>query len=70
MNEQQMISDRELYEIRLALLYENYCNHGTAGHNRLSLIAKLAKNAGYSLDQFEGRPALRKTNEKIHHTIV
>lgn len=35
------LSDREKDEIRLALRYSTGSNHGTDGHNRLNLIAKL-----------------------------
>lgn len=37
----QALSEREKDEIRLALLYSIGSNHGTDGHNRLNLIAKL-----------------------------
>jgi hypothetical protein len=33
---------REMKEIKLALFYAKHCDHGTAGHNRLMLIAKMA----------------------------
>jgi len=36
------LSDRENNEIELARYYARRLNHGTAGHNRLILIAKLA----------------------------
>lgn len=42
------LTERELKEVRLALFYESECNHGTAGHNRLLLIAKLARALGYA----------------------
>lgn len=42
-----MFDERELNEIKLALLYEQNCAHGTAGHNRLMLIAKMAAVLGY-----------------------
>lgn len=41
-NEPYRLSARELNEIKLAMFYHAECNHGTAGHNRLNLIAKLA----------------------------
>ena len=41
--------ERELKELILALFYEEYLKHGTAGHNRLMLMSKLAKNHGLSL---------------------
>lgn len=44
------LTERELSEIKLALFYEKECNHGTAGHNRLMLIAKMAKELGIELD--------------------
>lgn len=40
------LTEREVKEIDLALYYERRCNHGTAGHNRLMLIAKLASAMG------------------------
>jgi hypothetical protein len=36
------LDERELKEVELALLYAKEFHHGTAGHNRLMLIAKLA----------------------------
>ena len=41
-NWEKHLSDREINEIRLAIHYTKRLNHGTAGHNRLTLIAKLA----------------------------
>lgn len=43
------LSDRELQEIQHAMYYRNYLNHGTAGHNQLLLIAKLAAHLGIGL---------------------
>jgi hypothetical protein len=37
------LDERELKEVELALLYAKEFHHGTNGHNRLMLIAKLAK---------------------------
>jgi hypothetical protein len=37
---------REIKEIKLALFYAKHCNHGTAGHNRLMLIANMANALG------------------------
>lgn len=39
-------TQREMSEIELALLYVMRCKHGTAGHNRLLLIAKMAQRMG------------------------
>lgn len=41
---------REMREIKLALFYAKHCNHGTAGHNRLMLIAKMAVALGIYYD--------------------
>jgi hypothetical protein len=49
MNEKLKLTERELKEIKLALWYEQHCVHGTTGHNRLMIIAKLARYAGMSL---------------------
>ena len=35
-------SEREMKEIRFAQLYARDYDHGTAGHNRLVVIAKMA----------------------------
>lgn len=40
-------TQREMLEIELALLYAGRRNHGTAGHNRLLLIAKMATALGF-----------------------
>ena len=37
--------ERELKEIKLSLIYADQFAHGTAGHNRLMLIAKLAQTS-------------------------
>ena len=36
-----LLTDRERHEITLAQFYARNLSHGTAGHNRLILIAKL-----------------------------
>ena len=41
--------EREQKEIRLALFYANNLAHGTAGHNRLMLLAKMAGALGFYL---------------------
>lgn len=43
------VTKRELKEIRLALYYEKMGGHGTAGHNRLILMSKLAGSVGIEL---------------------
>lgn len=43
------ITQRELKEIHLAMLYSSTFNHGTDGHNRLNLIAKFAIDKGFML---------------------
>lgn len=37
------LNERQIKEVDFALVYDNSFNHGTAGHNRLLLIAKLAE---------------------------
>ena len=39
----QPLTDREIKEMALALAYADQLNHGTDGHSRLILIAKLAR---------------------------
>lgn len=42
--------EREQKEIRLALFYAAHLAHGTAGHNRLMLLAKMATKIGFHLN--------------------
>ena len=42
MENNTVFEERELAEIKFALMYAEEFAHGTAGHNRLLLIAKLA----------------------------
>ena len=50
MEDNELVFDeRESAEIRLALFYADRLHHGTAGHNRLMLIAKMAQGLGISL---------------------
>lgn len=44
--DETVLTLREVDEIKHALFYAEYCNHGTVGHNMLILIAKLAAHAG------------------------
>lgn len=44
--ESAKFTERELKEIFFALTYANGFAHGTDGHNRLMLIAKLAECVG------------------------
>lgn len=37
------LDERQRQEVRMALEYEGRFNHGTDGHNRLLLIAKLTQ---------------------------
>lgn len=37
------LDERQRQEVRMALEYERRFNHGTDGHNRLLLIAKLTQ---------------------------
>lgn len=43
------MNERQLKEIAWALLYQRLFSHGTDGHNRLTLAAQLAGEAGYQL---------------------
>jgi hypothetical protein len=43
---------REVFEIWHALFYEKNLRHGTTSHNQLMLIARMAKDAGFSLDVY------------------
>jgi hypothetical protein len=49
MDDRLRLTERELSEIKLALFYEQNCKHGTAGHNRLMLLANFAKYYGFEL---------------------
>ena len=53
-NEQEWLKeldDRQRKEVEFALIYEDGFKHGTDGHNRLLLIAKLA----HMLDEAENK---------------
>lgn len=43
------LTEREIIEIKHCLLYRDFCNHGTVGHNLLVLVAKLAEDKGFYL---------------------
>lgn len=45
-----VLDDRELAEIHHAIYYRRYLLHGTAGHNQLMLLGKLAEAMGFYLD--------------------
>lgn len=67
------LDQREINEIKLALFYEAECNHGTAGHNRLLLIAKLARGLGLgTISDLEGVKSIEicATGEQIHRYWV
>lgn len=44
------ITERQAKEIQFAIYYAEYGNHGTDGHNRLLLIAKMAFFLGFRND--------------------
>jgi hypothetical protein len=50
------VTDRDLSEIKHAMFYASECNHGTAGHNQLALIAKLAYHLGFRMELTDGVP--------------
>lgn len=58
------LTERERKEIVLAVFYDTALDHGTAGHNRLKLIAKLAK--GSSDDTIKG---LVKVGREAAHVM-
>lgn len=62
------LTERELSEIKLALFYEKECNHGTAGHNRLVLIAKMATELGIELDFCEDEEVTDEHKRKELHS--
>ena len=43
------LTRREAKEVALCIIYDENYNHGTAGHNRMQLIAKLASYCGISV---------------------
>lgn len=47
MDNQLVLTERELQEIGMAMTYSQDFNHGTDGHNRLNLVTKLALAAGF-----------------------
>jgi hypothetical protein len=49
MDNELAITQRELLEIKHSLYYAGECNHGTANHNLLVLLAKLATDKGFTL---------------------
>lgn len=49
-----ILTEREIKEIKHALLYLIECNHGTDGHSRLILIAKLAMHLDFAM-RFESK---------------
>ncbi len=53
------LTAREVAEIKHCLFYAQECAHGTAGHNQLMLIAKLAAHLGFAL---EWQPATPDTS--------
>lgn len=46
---QLTLTQRELTEVKHALIYFHECNHGTVGHNMLVIIAKMAVERGFGL---------------------
>jgi hypothetical protein len=44
------LTTRELTEIKHALFYNAFCNHGTVGHNMLVIIAKMAIDRGFACE--------------------
>lgn len=46
-------TERELKEIHLAMVYASYFRHGTAGHNGYMVLAKVAQQAGFGMDEYD-----------------
>jgi hypothetical protein len=55
MDNKLRLTQRELDEIRLALVYRRDFGHGHPGHLPLILIAKLADNMGFSINGETGK---------------
>ena len=55
MENNTVFEERELAEIKFALMYAEEFAHGTAVHNRLLLIAKLAKHCAFQEIRFLAR---------------
>lgn len=53
------VTVREVAEIKHAIFYAKECNHGTAGHDQIMLIAKLSEYLGFSLELTDEIPVLR-----------
>ena len=51
MNDKVVLTQREHDEIKWAMLYRSHFSHGTAGHNQLRIIAKLAEALGFELNR-------------------
>lgn len=47
---QILLTKREIDEIKLCMFYTENFSHGTAGHNRMILIASLAYCVGFLMD--------------------
>lgn len=47
MEEELVLTERELMEIGFAMKYSKDFNHGTDGHNRLNVLTKLALALGF-----------------------
>lgn len=45
-----ILTIREMQEIQFCLTYAEQFNHGAPGHNRMMLIAKLARELGYTIE--------------------
>lgn len=53
-NQNLVITERELKEIHLCCLYLLKFRHGTAGHNQMMIIGKMADHLGFRLDENGG----------------
>lgn len=49
-----VLTKREVADILLCMFYDSDCHHGADGHNRMMLVAKMAKALGVSLSKSMG----------------
>jgi hypothetical protein len=55
------LTERELKEIKFALIYDEQFKHGTDGNNPLIIVAKLARFAGFNLDKIDAEMSIPST---------
>lgn len=66
------LTERDLHEIQLCLFYGHTGAHGTAGHNRMVLIGKMARALGMTMEsvdeQINQREEWRNYSLRIKNT--